>query len=829
MERRATYRLQLHAGFTFADAQAAIPYLAKLGVSHLYLSPVLQAADGSMHGYDVVDPDRVSTQLGGEAGWASLVAATKAAGLGILLDIVPNHMSIAGSTNHWWLDVLENGRASYYAHCFDVDWASEHDRVLLPVLGERYGRALTSGAIRVRRFGVLVHDLELPMAPRSIGQIARRAGDTVGDAELQFIGDALQELPRAPDRDARRRRHRDKAVLLARLAALPAGPIDAELAAIDADPAALDALLENQNYRLAHWSVAGSDLGYRRFFDVSTLVGVRIEDPEVLEMSHKRVFGWLADGSIDGVRVDHVDGLRDPGTYLATLRQRAPNAWIVVEKILGGDEQMPAWLVEGTTGYEFMERVGPLFVDPAGEAQLTEAFTKYTGVAWDPRGESRRARHEVMSQVLHSELARLTTLALAACRDSPACRDFTSTEVEAALAELLAGYTTYRTYGGDRERIATAAARAEGVDPDLLSFLVAALALELGTPQAETLALAVQQTSGPVVAKGDEDTLLYRQVRLLARNDVGAELGTFARTPAEVHEILARGAPFALLATTTHDTKRSEDVRMRIAALSECPTDWGWAAARWGERAARHWGEVERDRTFEWTMWQTLVGAWPLPIERATEFAQKATKEARLRTSWRRPDAAYEAARDAWLAGVYGDVELVAEIETFAERIRPDGDRNSLAQLLIKLVAPGVPDLYQGSELRDDSLVDPDNRRPVDLEARRALLGTRPTEELGSRKLWLIAKALEARRGRAELGPYRPLVVTGPAADRVFAFARGDDLVAVVPRLREAQWRGTSVALPGGRWRDVLSERDVSSGDVHELLRVFPAALLVRG
>ena len=522
----------------------------------------------------------------------------------------------------------------------------------------------------------------------------------------------------------------------------------------------------------------------------------------------------------------------DPGTYLATLRQRAPNAWIVVEKILGADEDLPAWLADGTTGYDFMEHVGPLFIDPAGEATLTEAFTAYTGAAWEPAAQSRSARHAVMVGPMHSELSRLTELALKACARSPVCRDYTRGEVERTLAELLAGYTTYRTYGaGERARIdrAVAAAPAD-LDPDLVGFLAAALALELTTPEARALALAVQQTSGPIVAKGDEDMLLYRQVRLLARCEVGADLATFAAAPAAVHARLALGAPFSLLATSTHDAKRSEDVRMRIAAISEHAAAWAAAALRWGDRAARHWGAIERDQIFEYAMWQTLVGAWPLPRERAAQFAEKATREASLRTAWRRPDAAYEAARDAWLAGIYRDGEMIAEIAEFAERLRPDGERNSLAQTLIKLLAPGVPDIYQGTELRDDSLVDPDNRRPVDLAARRALLGKPPGEDLSSRKLWLIAKALDARRGRSEPGPYRALAATGPHADRVFAFARGDDLVAIVPRLGASaqQWHGTSIVLPGGRWRDALTGRDVGSTALESLWRTFPVSLLVR-
>jgi (1->4)-alpha-D-glucan 1-alpha-D-glucosylmutase len=888
---RATYRLQLHAGFTFADAADAVPYLAELGVSHLYLSPVLAAAPGSTHGYDVVDPDRVNEALGGERGFAALVERARAAGLGILLDIVPNHMSIAGTANRWWVDVLENGAASYYAHYFDVDWSGD-ERVLLPVLGERYGRALTSGVLAIARGGAMPErrsrddrddrgqrealevragELRFPLAPHTIGRIVRRAGDRIAHPELQFIGDALAALPRTGDVAARRRRHRDKAVLLARLGELGdrvAAAIDAEVAAINADPVELDAILEAQSYRLAHWSVAGSQLSYRRFFDIASLVGLCVEAPDVLDASHRRIFSWLRDRSIDGVRIDHVDGLRDPGGYLRRVHEVAAGAgdgsgprWIVVEKILARGEQLPpSWPVDGTTGYDFMELAGALLVDRDGERALTEAFTAYTGQAFDPEVESRRARLEVMTDALHSELARLTELAVRACATSPPCRDYTRAEIESALAELLAGYPVYRTYLGEAERApgagdppdrariahaAAAAARARpDLDGDLLRFLEAALAFELATAEATELARAAQQVSGPVVAKGDEDTLLYRQVRLLARCDVGADLATFAIDPDDAHARLAAGRPRSLLATATHDSKRGEDVRARLAVLSELPDAWAAAAARWRDRAEPGWGDVAPDRTFEYIMWQTLVGAWPLPEDRAQQFAEKATREARLRTSWRRPDAAYEAARRRWLSGVYGDRALIAELEAFAARLRPHGDRNALAQLLIKLTAPGIPDFYQGSELRHDALVDPDNRRPVDLAARARRLSelardgaaalARLGDDLGVAKLWTIHRVLAARRAApaAFAAPYRALAASGTHAHRVFAFARGEDLVTVVPRLgvRADDWRGTAIALGPGAWRDALTDREIAGGahPVAELWRELPIALYLR-
>jgi len=870
---RATYRLQLRPGFGFREVAAAVPYLASLGVSHLYLSPIFEAVEGSRHGYDCVDPEHVRAALGGESGLAELIAAVHAAGLAILLDIVPNHLSIASRKNRWWFDVLENGPASAYAHFFDVDWQGD-TRVLLPILGERYGRALASGALAVVRdgFGYAIRagDARLPIAPRALGLVIRRAGEQAGLDELAFVGDALAALPAPAYRDvaARKKRHRDKTVLAHRLSALSADStcaraIDQALAAVNADPAELDAILEAQEYRLAHWSVAGAQLSYRRFFDIATLVAIRTEDLDVFEATHARLLALVDNGAIDGLRVDHVDGLRDPAMYLARLRERAPHAWIVVEKILCAGEALPAaWAADGTTGYEFMERVGGLLVDPDGERALTLVFEDMTGEPWDPGAASRRARLEVTGDALHSELAWLTELAVRACNATPACRDYTRGEIETALAEILAGYPVYRTYGTtergaemaevDRVRIAAAVAAAKDARPeldrDLLAFLGAALAFELASAEAIALAERAQQMSGAIIAKGDEDTVLYRQVRLASRCEVGSELRVFARTPASVHRALAEGRPRALLATSTHDSKRGEDVRARIAVVSEMPDAWAAAVRRWSARADAYW-TVPPDRALELLLWQELVGAWPLPLDRARAHARKVAREARTRTSWRRPDEAYEAALDRWIEGVFGDTDVMADVAKLAALLAPAGDRNALAQLLIKLCAPGVPDFYQGCELRDDSLVDPDNRRAIDLgdigprwAALRWIADATPeavaaTGDLGTLKLWTIRRALAVRRRRPACfeGAYRALEATGPHAHRVFAFARGadgDELVAIVPRLslHADGFCQTVLALPDRAWIDVLGDRRIAGGarEVGDLLRTFPIALLVR-
>ncbi|MEO6776620.1 MAG: malto-oligosyltrehalose synthase [Kofleriaceae bacterium] len=872
----ATYRLQLHAGFTFAHAREVAPYLAELGITHLYLSPILQAAAGSTHGYDVVDSHRVSLELGGEAGFAALVIEAKRHGLAILLDIVPNHMSIAGTGNAWWMDVLANGAASYYAHYFDVDWAAGDDRVTLPVLGVRYGHALATGLLGVicddAGFAIRAGDARYPIAPESLAGIVRRAGEQAGVAELAFVGDALAALSRATDPEARRRRHRDQGVLAARLAELGRQPaceaaLEAELAAVNADPVALDGVLEAQAYRLVHWSVATSELPYRRFFDINTLVGLRMEALDVFEDRHARVFEWLAGGTIAGVRIDHVDGLRDPRQYLARLRTRAPAAWIVVEKILIGDERLPPWPIDGTTGYDFAERIGTLLVDPAGEAALTATFEAYTGVTFDAPAASRQARHEVAGETLHSEVTHLVELAARACAASPATRDYTRAEIEHALVEIVAGYPVYRTYLApdpapdlpdlpgraladgsqhlvlgrsqpelDRERIARAARAAvsTGADADLVAFLELALAGELAQPDAQALARAAQQITGAIVAKGDEDTASYRLVRLASRCEVGAELATFARTPDEIHRALARGGARTLLATATHDTKRGEDVRARIAVLSETPAEWAACVQRWRDRSDRHWGPVPPDRTFEYLMWQTFVGAWPLAADRAVQYAQKALREARSRTTWRAPDERFEQASERWVRGVLADAELCNELATFVARLAPRARANSLAQLLVKLCAPGVPDLYQGCELADLALVDPDNRRPVDYALRRSVLRAvragGPGDELGASKLWTIERALALRRDRPTLfaAPYTALAAIGPRADRAFVFARGAELIVAVPRAGAIDPE-TRLELPPGSWRNALTgERHTGAIMLAALWSKFPVALLVR-
>ena len=874
---RATYRVQLHAGFDFAAAAAIADYLAALGVSHLYCSPYLQAAKGSTHGYDIVDPRAVNRELGGAAGHARLSEALRSAGLGQLLDIVPNHMAISAD-NPWWWDVLENGPASPYASYFDVDWDPPETRlrnvVLLPVLADHYGRVLERGHLRLARDGVAFtiryHDHVFPVSPQSLDLLLATAAERTGSQALAFIADALSELPSptTTDRASVERRHRHKSVLyesLARLFAeqpLPAKAIDAVVAEVNASVDLLDSLLERQNFRLAHWRAAARDLGYRRFFDINGLVGLRAEHEHVFHDTHRLVLAWLADGTLDGLRIDHPDGLRDPEAYLDRLREAGPQAWIIVEKILEpGEALRDSWPVDGTTGYDFLNRLSGLFVDPEGEKALTELCAEFTGESTDWAEVARARKHQVMRETMGSDLNRLTALFLEICERRRRYRDYTRHELHETLRDTLACFPVYRTYvrpepaavdEDDARRIveATETARAHrpDLDGELFEFLRDLLRRRLVGDLETELTMRFQQLSGPVMAKGVEDTAFYAFNRLVSRNEVGGDPSRFGVGVEEFHQACEETQelwPRTMLATSTHDTKRSEDVRARLDLLSEMPERWGQAVRRWAALNARHHRGEWPDRNTEYLFYQTLVGAWPIDTERMTAYMAKAAREAKAHTSWTSPNQAYDAALRAFVESSMADRAFTVDVEAFVAPLIAAGRVNSLAQTLLKLTAPGIPDIYQGTELWDLSLVDPDNRRPVDYALRRRLLAAldRATpEEIMARsdeglpKLWVIRQALRLRRLRpapfgAE-GAYRPLAATGARSDHVVAFVRGEAAVTVAPRLvmrLEGNWMSTTLELPPGRWRNELAG-DVAQGVVRlaDLLARFPVALLSR-
>ncbi|GAA3744261.1 (1-_4)-alpha-D-glucan 1-alpha-D-glucosylmutase [Spinactinospora alkalitolerans] len=788
----STYRLQLRPGFTLTDAAEVADYLRRLGAGAVYLSPILTAAPGSTHGYDVVDPTRVSDALGGDAARRELVERLRGLGMGIVVDIVPNHMSVAApEANPWWWDVLEHGRRSRYAGHFDVDWAS--GPLLVPVLaddGDGGAAALQELTIDDGRLAYFEH--RFPIAPGT-----GASGDDPGEV------------------------HR------------------------------------RQHYRLVSWRRGDAELNYRRFFDIATLAAVRVEEPDVFAETHGEILRWAAAGEVDGLRVDHPDGLCDPGGYARRLRS-AFGGWIVLEKILAAGESPPAsWPVAGTTGYDALREVCGVFVDPDGCAPLT-GLAAELGVPTDFEAVQNECRRAVATTVLAAEVRRIAGVLESEEAEPPggappersdpgAPASGASERIEEAVAELLAAFPVYRSYLPEGEGHWSEAVRRAGERrPDLAGALEFLDARVRADARGE-LARRIQQTSGMVVAKGTEDTAFYRYTRFVALNEVGGAPERFGVPPEEFHARAAEREaswPRAMTALSTHDTKRSEDVRARLAALAEVPGEFAGAVRRW----SREHGLSEPSLNL--LAWQTLVGAWPISAARLRGYLAKAAKEAKLRTSWVDPDPVFEEEVDSWPERVLSDAELSADVAAFADRIRGAGRCNALGQKLVQLTAPGVPDLYQGSELWELSLVDPDNRRPVDFAVRRVLLerlegGWLPrVDATGAAKMHVVRTALHLRRDR-DLTGYRPLAAAGPAARHALAFARGaaHDVVAVATRLplgleASGGWRDTVLPLPSGsgRWSDLLTGRDLAPDSpdgyttprLSELLDRYPVALLLR-
>ena len=825
---RSTYRVQLRPELGFDDVAAIADYLRDLGVSHLYASPYLQAASGSTHGYDVVDHAAVNVELGGAEAHARLCRVLGEHGLGQILDVVPNHMAITPE-NRWWNDVLENGPASRYAGYFDVDWdppeSHLRNRVLLPVLGDHYGRVLEAGELQVERRGgelvVTYYDHWFPLAPPTYDAVLERVP---GDDAIAFLARAFASLPPATASDvgSRLARHRDKEVLKRQLAEADVAAIDRAVAELNADVEALDALLERQNYRLAWWRSAKDELDYRRFFDITTLAALRMEDELVFEDTHALVISWLVSGVLDGVRVDHPDGLRLPAQYVEWLRERAPDAYVVLEKILEPGEDLPPWPCDGTTGYDFLNRVTRVLNDPDGEDQLTEAYARFTDEPVDFAEIAYEKKRLVLRDVLAADLLRLTNLFVQVTESERRHRDFTRPELHAVLRDAVACFPVYRTYvvpgqpvsDADAEHIAIAldeaAARRPETDPELWALLRRILHGELDNPAAHSLCLRFQQTTGPVMAKGVEDTAFYTFNRFVALNEVGGDPSRWSDDVDVFHRDMADAWPHSMLASTTHDTKRSEDVRARLLVLAEVPGRFAQAVDRWHAMNASHWGGHEPDRNLEWLLYQTLVGAHPLPVERALPFVEKATREAKVHTSWLSPDERYESAVRGFVEGMLGDDAFLADLDAFVEPLVEHGHVNALAMQALKLTAPGVPDIYQGTELWDLSLVDPDNRRPVDYEERRRLLAGDEHPKLRlTRALLRVAPE----------GDYEPIATEGDAARHALAFLRGGRVLTVVPRFplqlaARGGFGNTVIEVPAGNWTNVLTGATVSGGAV---------------
>lgn len=855
MTPRATVRLQLHADFTLDDARAQVPYYSRLGVSHYYVSPITTACPGSTHGYDVADHRRVNPDIGGMEALRSLVRELRAHQMGLIVDIVPNHMA-AHVANPWWRDVLAHGPDSDYADWFDIDWQPAdpalHGKLLLPQLARPYGASLRAGDIR------LVYD----------------------DARQACVIEAGgTRLPLAPGTEPAQDR--------------PGVPRDSHDPASADGRARLHQLLERQHYRLAWWRTAADQINWRRFFEVSSLVGVRVELPEVFDAVHELTLQLYAEGLIDGVRVDHVDGVADPIGYCARLRAALlahgqarmaaglpRDPYLVVEKILGAGETLDhRWEIDGTTGYDFMDQAGALLHDPAAASVLIQAWQVLAG---DPRPVGQQleaARLRMLSRHFAAERRALVRALQQLARQDLDTRDWSEDAIDRVLTRLLAAFPVYRSYAGPEGRSAAdqaycqaAATRARHVagtalsraDTDLLEQIVHWLCGEAATSAAAHAVRRFQQLTPPLAAKALEDTLFYRYGPLLSRNEVGASPDKFSLSAEEFHRACAARArrfPAAMLATATHDHKRGEDVRARLAVLTEMPLEWLRRAQQWLGPADG--APVAADR---YMLLQTLVGAWPPGLtpddepavqaffERVHEWQVKAVREAKRHSSWTEPDEAYEQACSQYLDQLRRPADNGAapleQIAAFAGSIALPGMLNSLAQATLRMTVPGMPDLYQGTEFWDFSLVDPDNRRPVDYEARAEALGNQPVAmdisqasapawQSGQVKQGLIHSLLRLRAAHRLLfdhGAYLPLSLHGTQAVHLLAFARshGDQhVLVVVPRLcalklaNPAQaagfWSDTRVRLPAGlarmAWRDIWSD-DVLRPDAHGCLDV---------
>ncbi|MBK7580293.1 MAG: malto-oligosyltrehalose synthase [Myxococcales bacterium] len=875
---KSTYRLQLQPEFTLDQAGELADYFEALGVSHAYLSPHLQAASGSTHGYDVVDHSRVNAELGGEAAHERMHAALSARGIGVVVDLVPNHMSIGTDANRWWWDILENGRASLYASYFDVDWHAleqkHENRVLLPILGKHYGTELEAGNIRLERRGgnfvVVVYDRTLPMAPLSLPEVLEAAAIACGSDELRFCAEAVARLPAPTTTDPAevRARERDRRVLGQLLARLfreqpeVGAAVDRELSAIVSDFERLDALLERQNYRLSHWRAARHDLAYRRFFDVSELAALRVEDETVFAETHGLVLDWVRRGIADGLRVDHPDGLRDPEAYLRRLRESAPDAWLVIEKILEPGERLPeTFPVDGTTGYDFMRFLTGLQLDPEGSRALAVVFERFSGEARGDFSEFvRENKRKALRELLGADLDRLAVVGRALCEQHRESRDFTTEEIRQALKEIAACMPVYRTYlraghpprPADSELLHAALSRVRRerpeIDPELLDVLTPVLNGTRTGPRETDLALRFQQLTGPAMAKGAEDTAFFAWGHLLCTLEVGHDPGEPCVSLEQFHAECARRAtelPHSMLSNSTHDTKRSADVRARLCLLSECATYWGDTLDAVWEKAERY-VEEPLDRATLHYFFESWVGAAPVTAERLENHMLKAVREAKTHTAWTHPNLRYEQALAAFCRACFTDESVRREIEQLVGFLRPAWCSSALAQHLLLLTAPGVPDLYQGNELWDLSLTDPDNRRPVDFQLRRRLLqevGSMSAETALARsneglpKFLVTARALALRKRAPEHfvgAAYEPVLASGPRADRVVAFMRSDRVLTLAPRLclgvAERGWQDTTLSVPRGSWRDVLSGQSWHAGEhrVAELLGRFPVALLER-
>jgi (1->4)-alpha-D-glucan 1-alpha-D-glucosylmutase len=920
----ATYRLQFHAGFGFRDARAIVDYLDELGISHAYASPYLKAEAGSTHGYNLIDPKSLNPELGSERDYLDWTEKLASKDMGHIVDVVPNHMA-ASTHNAWWNDVLENGPSSLYADHFDIEWHPQKEalrnKVLLPVLGAQFGEVLEKGELRLERsagaFFVRYWERCLPANPRSMWPLLERAvahldvpAEDPRRHELASIVTGLKNMPARTETEPERMRERarEKEILKRRLGTLAedeavARAIDQELAranGVAGDPSSfdeLDRILLEQSYRLAFWRVATEEINYRRFFDVNDLAAIRMEDSAVFDDTHELLLRLVGEGRIQGLRLDHTDGLYDPAEYFAKLRRSIQNVgegqqgrreiYLIAEKILSPGEELPTgWAVEGTTGYDFLVQASGVFVDRAAERPFTRLWSELSGDARSFLDHARESKRAIMRSSLSSEIHMLSqSLERIAMRDRRS-RDFTLPMLHRAVAETIAAFPVYRTYirpdgtreGTDEHILRGATRLAQRRNPEVVPsvfelvrdvLLLTNAPLDDADRAARTqFAMRFQQLTGPVMAKSVEDTAFYTYVRFVALNEVGGGPAQFGTTTTDLHGAnAARRAkwPRTMTATSTHDTKRGEDVRARLAVLSEIPETWERWAHEWLAIGTMHLTQIDEETApsvvDQYLFFQTALGAYPLLgatdtlITRLVDYAIKAAREAKQRTSWLAPDEAYEAALKTFITGMFSTEAFETALETAADTIATYGASNSLGQVVLKVASPGIPDTYQGSELWDLRLVDPDNRTPVDYDERRAALraleGSRPKELLASYrdgrvKLHVLRAGLRLRRAMTKTfleGDYVPI----DAGDDVVAFSRnhaeGSVVCAVTRRPHHVTagrapfaiddvWGEREIAIPRGEWRDALT----GAGHVVEgaglraakLFEQLPVALLHR-
>ncbi|NCB38923.1 MAG: malto-oligosyltrehalose synthase [Erysipelotrichia bacterium] len=874
----ATYRLQLNPEFGFAAASEFVEYFHALGISHIYLSPCLQPVKKSSHGYDVIDHSHINTELGGMEGFEAFVAELKKVEMGIILDIVPNHMAIGGPENPWWWDVLENGPSSNYARFFDVDWHFESDHhtnlILLPVLGDHYGIVLEAGEFELRhdygRFTLHYHENIFPVAPRSVAVILGIAQQQSGIEELGYLADSFHALPLAASRDIEKieRRARDQKVLNKLLRNFCHSiqnfkeAINAAINVINSDYDLLDNLIGRQNYKLAYWKLSTYQVGYRRFFNINSLVGLRMEDEQVFNDSHRLVLDLEKAGKIDGFRVDHPDGLYDPTGYFTKLRKACPGALIYAEKILERNEVLnPDWPISGTTGYDFLNLVNGLFVNPEGLRRLQEYWEQIIEdrVVFDELVHQRKIR--VIKDLLGSEISRLASDLAQICENHRRYRDFAYAQLYQTIAEVAAAFSVYRTYiqpeigqisEVDKKHILAAVHLAKSRRPEhgeyIFDFVADILLLKFKGERENQFVRRFQQFTGPVMAKSVEDTVFYIYNPLVSLNEVGGHPFESHVSVIDFHqwcEYTAKNQPLTMLASSTHDTKRSEDVRARLNLLSEIPEAWINELKSWVEMNKKYRVGCCLDSNTEYLLYQTLVGAWPISQKRIEQYMQKAVREARVHSDWAKPDHKFEADLKNFIEKLYSDADFIVALENFVKPLVIAGRLNSLSQATLKLTAPGLPDIYQGNEIWDNSLVDPDNRRPLDLTANYALLKKLENmdcgeilrcHEEGLPKLFLIKTILEMRRNYPvfnEPDSYIPVEILGSYSENIVAYMRGEEVLVIVPLLRlelKNRWDNTRIILSDGKWQDIFSGNCFAGGSnkIKDLLRDFPVAVLIK-